>query len=218
MKKTRIVLMAVLFAAMLVVFYKKRIVLYEDITLNVQEAQDTPALKPGDRLEQDILIPYDSLEKISVAFSFPEEIPQDAEVLVEVTGDGGETLMSQALCVYACPNKGFVDFLVDLDHCMGKTVTISVANITPETVHGGEFSLLSTDKEILFLDTVSACRINGRETDSSIFCRAVCVKGYSFYESATWAFVVFLAGWVVIDCLTVRPGKRYHNVRSAGSR
>ncbi len=204
MKKLRIVLGAVLLAAMLIVFRYRRIAIYEDITLNAVESQDTLVLTPGDCLKQDMYLPYDYLDKISVALSYQEQIPQDTAVLVELTVDG-ETVMSQELRVNACANRSFLDFHAGLDKCEGKTVTISVSNVTPETVSGGEFALMSTDKDFLFLDTVSTCRINDKETDSCIFCRAVCIKGYSYYESVTGAFLVFLAGGVIMERLT---GKR----------
>lgn len=207
MRKVRMILGTVLLLAMLAVFYAKRIAIYEDITLNSREPLDTLVLKPGDCLTQEMYLPYDYLDRISVALSFQEEISQDAEVLVEITGDGG-SFMSQALHVNACPDGGFVDFHVGLDHCGGETVTLSVANVTPDTVPGGEFALLSTDKEFLFLDAVSTCRINDRETGNCILCRAVYRRGYSYYESATWAFLLFLVGCIIMKQITVHWNKR----------
>ena len=205
-KKLRIVLGAVTAAAMLVVFCNRRIAIYEDITLNVLEVQDI-VLMPGDCLKQEMYIPYDYLEKISIAFAYQEEKSQDAEALVEVIADG-EAVMSQELHVSACPNYGFLDYYVDLDKCEGKTVTISVSNVSPETASNGEFGLMSTDKEFLFPDMVSTCRINDMDTDSCIFCRAVCVKGYSYYESVTGAFLILLAGGVILERLTGRRQDR----------
>ncbi|MCM1213631.1 MAG: hypothetical protein NC548_03825 [Lachnospiraceae bacterium] len=206
LKKLRIVLGMALIVAMAAVFWNRRTAIYEDITLNVIESQDL-TLQPGDRLEQDMDIPYDRLEKVSVAFSYEEGISSDAQALVEVTADG-DTVMSQALNVNACSNRGFLDFLVELDGCRGKTVTVSVSNITPKEISNGAFSLMSTDKEFLFLDTVDVCRVNDVETDSCIFCRAVCIRGYSYYGSAVGAFLVFLVGGVIIERLGKRQGRR----------
>lgn len=203
MRKLRMILGAALFAAVLIVFWDRRAAIYEDITLSVGEPEDTPALLPGDCLTQDMYIPYDYVEKISIAFSYQEDMAQDTETLVEATVDG-ETVMSQALRVNACANGSFIDFEVNLNKCKGKTITISVSNVTPETVPGGEFALLSTDKEFMFPDSVSTCRINGIETGSCVFCRAVCIRGYSYYGSATGAFLVFLAGGVAIERFTGR--------------
>lgn len=208
LRKLRVALGVVLIVAAVVVFWNKRIPVYEHITLNVIGAQDTPVLMPGDCLTQDMYISYDNIEKISIAFSYQEGIAEETEALIELIAEG-ETVMSQSLYVNACANQSFVDFEVNLDKCEGKTITISVSNVTSEAVPGGEFALMSTDKEYLFLDEVSTYRINGGETDSCIFCRAVCLQGYEYYKALTWAFLVFLAGGVLIERLTGnRRGKQ----------
>lgn len=207
MTKLRVFLGIILILVMAVVFWSGREPLYEDITLNVIEAQDTPALMPGDRLEQDMYIPYDYVDRVSIAFSCQEETAWETEALVEAVWEG-EVVMSQPLLVNACENRSFVDFHVGLDGCRGSTITLSVSNITPDTVSGGEFALMSTDREYLYIDESGTYKLNGEETNACIFCRAVCIKGYSYYKAATWAFLVFLAGGAVIERLTVRPGKR----------
>lgn len=202
MKGLKIVLSITLIAVGVIAFWNRRIPVYKDITFNVMEFQAMPVL-PGDCVTQDMYIPYDYLEKVGIVFFYPEEISEEAKALVEVMSEG-ETIMSQELRVNACVNGSFLDFLVNLERCKGRTITISVCNVTPETVSDGEFALLSSDKDFLFVDGISVCRINGSETGSSILSRAVCISGYSYYESATAAFLIFLAGAVVIEWLTRR--------------
>ncbi|MCM1541598.1 MAG: hypothetical protein NC121_10075 [Blautia sp.] len=207
MKVLKGVLGIALIAVGVIVFWNRRIPIYQDLTFNVMESQDLPVL-PGDCVTQDISLSCDRLEKVSVAFSYSEEISEEAKALVEVLSEG-ETVMSQELRVNACVNGSFLDFLVGLDGCEGRTVTLSVSNVTPEDVSGGEFSLMSSDKDFLFVDGIGVCRVNGSETDSCIFSRAVCVSGYSYYEAATAAFLILLAGVVVMEWLDRKyQGKR----------
>lgn len=201
MKKWRIAIGLITIVAAAILFWKKRIPIYEDITLNVVEAQNTPALMPGDCLKQDMYAVYDHVEKISVAFSYQQEMAEETEALIELTADE-EVVMSQVLRVNACANQSFVDLYIDLDNCKGKNLTISVSNVTPEAIPGGEFALMSTDKEFLFADTVNSYRINGEETDSYIFCRSTYIAGYTYYQSLTYAFLVLLTGTVIMERLT----------------
>lgn len=201
MKKLRIVLGIAAAIAMVIVFAKRRMAVYEDITLNVSGEQDTLMLLPGDCLEQDMYIPYNHLEEISIAFSYQEEVSPGEEVLVEAAVEG-EIVMSQKLSVNACNTGGFMDFYVNLDRCEGKTITVSVTNVTPKEVSGGDFALLATGREEYFIDTVSTCRVNDVDTGSCIFCRETCISGYSYYEAVTGAFLVFLVGAVMMEGLS----------------
>lgn len=207
MRKCRIAVGIIAIAAAVILFWKTRIPLYEEITLNVGEAQNTPVLMSGDCLSQDIYAVYDHMERISIAFSYQEEMAEETEALIELIA-GEEVVMSQVLRVNACANQSFVDFYVDLHNCKGKKLTISVSNVTPEAISGGEFALMSTDKEFLFIDTVNTYRINEEETDSCIFCRSTYIVGYSCYRSLTYAFLVLLAGAVIMERLTRSPLSR----------
>lgn len=200
MGKLRILMGVALLAVTLVVFWNKRTALYEEITFSAQESQDTPMLQPGDCLRQDIPVPSGSMEKISIAFSYLEEIPPETEALVEVFAEG-ETVMSQPLSVKACANGSFMDFYIAGGQTDEQAVTVSVSNVTPQGTHQGEFALMASGKEYLFLDGAEACEINGGKTDVCIFFRTVSVSGYSCYRAATWAFWALLAGCVVIERL-----------------
>ena len=200
MKKWLIAVGLITIVAAVIVFWKKRIPIVEDITLNVVEVQNTSVLMPGDCLKQDLYAVYDHLENISIAFSYQQEMAEETEALIELIVDG-EAVMSQVLQVNACANQRFVDFNVNLDHCRGKKLTVAISNVTPETVSGGEFALMSTDKEFLFLDTVEPYRINEQQAGSCIFCRSTYITGYSYYQSLTYSFFVFLAGGLVMERL-----------------
>lgn len=207
LKRLNIVSWIALTAVVLFLFWNRRVAVYEDITFNTIEFQEV-SLLPGDRVTQNMSVPYRYLEKVGVALSYPEDISEEAKVLVEVIAEE-ETIMSQELRVNACANGSFLDFLVKLDQCEGREITISVTNVTPETVSGGEFALMSSDKDFLFPDGISNCRLNDLETADCIFCKASCIKGYSYYRAATEAFLVFLAGAVVIEQLA----RKYQGTR-----
>ena len=201
MGKLRILMGVALAAVVMIVFWNKRTALYEEITFSAQEAKDTPILQPGDCLRQDIPVPSGTMEKISIAFSYQEEIPPETEALVEVFAEG-KTVVSQTLSVGACANGSFTDFyIVRRGQTNGKTITVSVSNVTPQGTPQGEFALMASGKEYLFLNGTETCEMNGEKTDVCIFFRAVSVSGYSCYRAATWAFWVLLAGCVAIERL-----------------
>ena len=168
-------------------------------TLNAADTTDTPPLLPGDCIKQSFRASKDSLLGVEIAFSYNESLSDSVQAIVQLFR-GDELIMEQPLTLIFNSNDSFLYFDVKAKDCLGETFTISVQNITetagaslnPSTKDACAFSLMATDKELLYLDNMDDYQINSTSYSERLLCRFTYQDGYSFYFGLSVAFIIFL--------------------------
>lgn len=180
----------------IVIVWKKEITPNVSIdSLTVSYPKDTEVLLPGDSIEEDIYWDKPNLERIDIAFSYSEEIFPDTQVLISVFQDN-ILIANELLNLTALPNGRYLSFYLGQSDCAGSMFTIHVENMTEDP--SSAFSLLSTDDEFYYLDTVGDYRYNGQVQNGCLLCQMYYTSSYSCYKALAMISWLLLAG----ICLT----------------
>lgn len=177
------------------VLHQKITPLYSQELLNSVQPSATPELKPGESVSQSFRSDYEYLHNAGVAISYRDDIPENTTALIQVlTGD--ELIVEQPLTLWYFPTNTFCPLGTDLPDCQGKTITIRVENISPES-DDAVFSLLATDREYLYPANTDDYQLNGTPQRGRLLFTASYITGYSYYHALTYAFWIFLAALIL---------------------
>lgn len=191
----RCIIWVLCICSIIIIFYKKATPIYTEETLSSSYFTTTPLLAPGDVVTQEFVSTWNKLESVDIAFSYDENVTQDAMAFIQILR-GSDVIAEQGIAVTACPNCGFLTFTVNEADCERDIFTIRVVNMS-ELSENTSFSLMSTDKEYLFLDNTSAYQFNGSKSSDRILCRFTYQTGFNYYAAMTFSFWVILIALVM---------------------
>ena len=201
---------------MVFLFLKRLEPSYLQETLSASSYSKTPLLCPGDTVTQSFQASHDILSTVEIALSYEDSIPDDTQVTISLFR-GNTLLFSQPLRVKSCPNHTFFSLQADASGCEGEIFTLEIQNSSDAVGSASQaaFSLLSTDKEYLYLENTQDCLMNGQTLASRLLCRFTYQTGYShYYEALTWSFWIFLAALLFTEALprlqTLWQRNNYH--------
>lgn len=177
---------------MVFVFFSCRSPIYTEQLVNSMNFLTAPTLYPGDTLSQSFQPLYDNLSTISIAFDYGDNVPEDTSVLIEISHNGQE-IVEQALNIHVLPRLSFIPLSVNLKDCKDDEVTLRVTNTTETSDESASFSLMSTDKEILFPENASLLSLNGSQEELHLLSSIQYLTDTTLYLPFTYTFWVFVA-------------------------
>lgn len=176
---------------MVFVFLSSRSPIYTEQLVNSMNYLTAPTLYPGDAISQSFHPLHDNLTTISIAFDYEENVPEDTSVLIEISHNGQE-IVEEALNIHVFPRLSFMPLSVNLKDCRDDEVTLRITNTTETSDESASFSLMSTDKEILFPENASRLSLNGSQEELHLLSSIQYLTGATLYLPFTHAFWVFI--------------------------
>ena len=174
-------------------------------SLTVSYPELTEAVLPGGMIEQDIYWDRSTLESIDIAFSYPEDVWPDTQVMISVLKDGS-VIADQVLSLTSLPNGSYLNFSVHQTHCSGSTFTVRIENLSEEP--SSAFSMLYTEDARRYLNNVSNYRLDGTVQNGRLLCQMYYVRSYSYYKACVMAVWILLFGIAVTGIVLRLPNRQ----------
>lgn len=174
-------------------------------SLTVSYPQDTEVLLPGEFIEQDIYWDKSTLESIDIAFSYSEEVFPDTQVMISVFRNGS-LIADQPLTLTSLPNGSYLNFFLGQSDCAGSTFTIRIENRSEDI--SSAFSLLSTDNEHYYLNTVSNYRHGDQVQNGCLLCQMYYISSYSYYNAFSMVSWLLLVGISITGIILKLPHRQ----------
>lgn len=171
-------------------------------SLTVSYPELTDAILPGDVIEQNIFWDKSTLESIDIAFSYPDDVFPDTQVMISVLRDD-RVIADQLLNLTSLPNGSYLNFCLGQTDCNGATFTIRIENVSEDS--SSAFYLLCTDNEHFYLPQVSNYRRNSQVENSRLLCQMYYTESYSYYKACVMASWLLLIGLILTGLIQRLP-------------
>ncbi len=147
-------------------------------------------LNPGDTLTQSFLLTEAFLNNADIAFTYEDAATQISTLTVRFFADG-TLYLEQPLPLAACPKDTFLYFLLNLENCLDKELTISITNTSEN--EAGVFSVMATPNKYCYQDYTEGYSLNNELNPGSILCNLNYRTGFQSYKGITAVFWLLIA-------------------------